>query len=573
MKIESVKITNFRSIKAAEIRMHDITAIVGENNAGKTAVLRALNSVMNFKEEEENFVNYRHRFAPRCNTHIKVVFTDVPRRFSDKIVNGNLSILFHYKYSTQKKQFSYLNPQNDEIVLDDAFLAELKKEIIYVYIPADRTNKDTLWEDGSIFKKLVSAYIAQHTENRDTISTHVRKATEKIHSAALKNLEKEINNLYLQNKSVDFKVDFPSSLDYTVLLSSVMLSINEYDHNYLLQEWGSGTKSLAVIAMHRANALLNKASIVLGIEEPEINLHPQGQKKFIMTLRDKRHQNETQSIFTTHSTVLVDSLKHEEIVLVRRKSDNRGFISDITQISDDFWERNNIEEFKHYQYFNYKNSDFLFAKFIIVGESKNDCQVLEGLITPIIGNKAADISYLDSGGVCNIQYPFFLLKELKIPFVIVVDKDFFFPYLNNNQLEDSRDVRTGLPTYSATMNHNAVLDALFPQPMRTDIEAANRKGYRAFFDKIKNAGIVSMNYCLEMDLSCSKNARNAYYNILHIEPARQSQKNLLISNKKAIKRIENIDQVLSSIPRKSLPESYKKIKNQIVDMINSMLIA
>ena len=80
MKIESVIITNFRSIKNAVIRMHDITAIVGENNAGKTAVLRALNSVMNFKEEEENFINYRHRFAPRCNTHIRVVFTDVPFR-------------------------------------------------------------------------------------------------------------------------------------------------------------------------------------------------------------------------------------------------------------------------------------------------------------------------------------------------------------------------------------------------------------------------------------------------------------------------------------------------------------
>lgn len=349
MKIESVIITNFRSIKNAVIRMHDITAIVGENNAGKTAVLRALNSVMNFKEEEENFINYRHRFAPRCNTHIRVVFTDVPQRFADKIVGGRLTIQFHYTYSSRKKQFAYLNSRNEEMVLDDTFLAELKNEIIYVYIPADRTNKDTIWEDDSIFKKLVSAYVAQHTENRDTISTHVRKATEKIHSVALKNLEKEINNLYLQNKSVDFKVNFPSNIDYTVLLSSVMLSMNEYGHNYLLQEWGSGTKSLAVIAMHRANALLNKASIVLGIEEPEINLHPQGQKKFIMTLRDKRHQNETQSIFTTHSTVLVDSLKHEEIILVRRKSDNRGFVSDITQISDDFWQRNSIEEFKHYQ--------------------------------------------------------------------------------------------------------------------------------------------------------------------------------------------------------------------------------
>ena len=574
MKIESLDIINFRSIKKATIRMHDITAIVGENNAGKTAVLRALNSVMNFKEEEENFANCRHRFAPRCNTHIKIVFTDIPPRFADKEVEGKLTIQFHYTYSNRKKQLTYLNFQNEEITLDDSFLTELKTEIIYVYIPADRTTKDTLWESDSIFQKLVSAYVAQHTENRDTISTYVRRATEKIHSAALKNLEKEINNLYLQNKSVDFKVNFPSDLDYTVLLSSVMLSMNEYGHNYLLQEWGSGTKSLAVIAMHRANALLNRASIVLGIEEPEINLHPQGQKKFIMTLRDKRHQNETQSIFTTHSTVLVDSLRHEEIILVRRKSDNRGFVSDITQITDDFWQRNGIEEFKHYQYFNYKNSDFFFAKFIIVGESKNDCQVFEGLINPAIGNKTADISYLDSGGVCNIQYPFFLLRELHIPFIMIVDKDFFFPYSNNNKLEDSRNAHTGLPTYSTTMNHNAVLDVLFSQPqVRQEIEDANRKGYRAFFDKIKSTGIVSMNYCLEMDLTCSSQARSHYYQILHIEPANQNQPNLLVSKKNAIKRIEYIDQVLKSIPKNSLPESFKKIKNHIIDMINSMVIA
>lgn len=35
MKIDSIKIKNFRSIKNAFIRMHNITAIVGENNAGK----------------------------------------------------------------------------------------------------------------------------------------------------------------------------------------------------------------------------------------------------------------------------------------------------------------------------------------------------------------------------------------------------------------------------------------------------------------------------------------------------------------------------------------------------------
>lgn len=574
MKIESIKITNFRSIKNAIVRMHDITAIVGENNAGKTAVLRALNAVLNYEDEEEFFINYSHRFAPRCNTHINVTFIDVPHNFAEKTVGGKLTIKFHYTYSNRKKQFTYINAQNEEIVIDDTFLTDLKREIIYVYIPADRTNNDTRWKDGSIFKKLVSAYVAQHTENRDTISTHVRKATDKIHSAALKSLEKEINSLYLQNKSVDFKVDFPSDLDYSVLLSSVVLSMNEYGHNYLLQEWGSGTKSLAVIAMHRAYALLNKASIVLGIEEPEVNLHPQGQKKFILTLRDKRHQNETQSIFTTHSTVLVDSLRHEDIVLVRRKSDNRGFVSDITQLPDDFWQRNNIVEFKHYQYFNYKNSDFFFAKFIVVGESKNDCQVLENLINPVIGNKATDVSYLDAGGVCSIQYPFHLLKELRIPFVIVVDRDFFFSYSNNNKLDDSRNPITGLPSYSTTMNHNEVLDVLFNDPVkRSEIESASRQGYRAFFEKIKGAGIVSMNYCLEMDLTCSNQARNKYYQLLHIAPANQTQHTILVSNKNAIKKIENIDFIIRNIPTSSLPESYLKIKNYIVDQINSMVLA
>ena len=33
-------------------------ALVGENNAGKTAILRALNSVFNYEYEKEFFLNY-----------------------------------------------------------------------------------------------------------------------------------------------------------------------------------------------------------------------------------------------------------------------------------------------------------------------------------------------------------------------------------------------------------------------------------------------------------------------------------------------------------------------------------
>lgn len=62
MKIKSISIENFRSIKNATINFNEITALVGENNAGKTAVLRALNSVFNYEYENEFFLNSMHRY-------------------------------------------------------------------------------------------------------------------------------------------------------------------------------------------------------------------------------------------------------------------------------------------------------------------------------------------------------------------------------------------------------------------------------------------------------------------------------------------------------------------------------
>lgn len=575
MKISEVTIEKFRSIKKATFRMNDITAVVGENNAGKTAVLRALNAVLNYKFEESNFINKRHQYAPRNNTHITITFTDVPNRdiYTDKICAGRLTIKFSFSYSDNKKKYVILKGR-EVLSIDEIFLQELSKDIMYVYIPAGRTNKDVTWSDGSIFKELITSYTAQYTENRDTISSHVRQATNKIHDTVLTKLESKINTLYMQNRSMDFKIEFPSDLDYTSLLDKIEFSLNEYGSNYLLQEWGSGTKSLAVIAMYRANALLKNGSIVLGIEEPETNLHPQAQKRFILSLKEELHNNETQTIFTTHSTVLVDELGHDDILLVRRTSDeSRSFKTIVSQITTEFWTRYNIEEFKHYQYFNYKNSDFFFSKYVILGESKNDCQVLERLVASEVGNKIADISFLDAGGVENIKYPYYLLKELGIPFITVVDRDFFFPYINDNKLELSRAVQTGLPIYSDVMKNDDIINDIFNSAAaKQRLIDMHKEGYRKFFGYIKQYKILSMNYCLEMDLTCSAKARDEYFKLLNTMPENKNQKHLLEKNNKTIKRIDKILYILDRIQKKHYPESYSKIRVAIVEDINRYLI-
>ncbi len=286
----------------------------------------------------------------------------------------------------------------------------------------------------------------------------------------------------------------------------------------------------------------------------------------MLSLKSNLQNNETQTIFTTHSTVLINELAHEDILLLRRTPDSkRGFISSATQLPSNFWEKYHIEEFKHYQYFNYKNSDFFFSKYVVLGESKNDCQVFEKLIEKELKDKIADVSFLDAGGVENIKYPYYLLKELKIPFITIVDRDYFFEYQNNNILNDSRNPNTGLPNYSNFLRNDPVINDIFPtQVLKDKLVENSRAGYRKFFDFISHYNILSMNYCLEMDLTCSSAARSMYYQKLDIPESRQSQKTLLVDNQKGIKRAERILSIVDALPARSMPESYIKIKNAIL---------
>ncbi len=82
-------------------------------------------------------------------------------------------------------------------------------------------------------------------------------------------------------------------------------------------------------------------------------------------------------------------------------------------------------------------------------------------MSPLLGEKIYNISILNLDGVKNLKYPFFLLKDLGIPFSAVVDKDFFTQY-KNGSLVKSRAHDTCLPIYSNTLNiKNPVIKDIF----------------------------------------------------------------------------------------------------------------
>lgn len=573
MKLSEARIENFRSIKFCHLLLDEITAVIGENNAGKTALLRALNSVFNWEYEKNNFLNNTHQYAARTTTKITLTFEDVSLRdlYLDKLNGDKLVLCFKYSYgaTTRKRTLSCLTPDSS-VVVDDEFLSEMKHDIDYVYIPANRSNRDLTWTENSIFKRVITAYSQHHTQLRDNISAQVARVAGKLKTSIFQKIEEELYDSSLLDESEKYHLDYNSNIDYSIFLNKVGINVGEGANSYPVTEYGSGVKSLSVIALYRALAKLNRVNVILGIEEPETNLHPHAQKKLIASIQHNRKEYEVQAIFATHSTVIVDELDHEDIILARRVPDaRRGFHTEFSQLKKDFWDTYHLDEYKHSRFFRYRNSDFFFAKYVIIVESVTDAQVVTKLIRDLIKEKMFYVSILNLDGIKNLKYPYFLLKSLGIPFSMMVDKDFLTQY-KNDSLKNSRNELTCLPEYKNEANqHNPVINAIWDSPQaKVELSSKLKESYSKLFEFCATNRLYPMQYCLEMDLVASKESRSAYCRVMNVTDDDAAYEALLVERCDAIKEPDKVLQVLDALTPVQYPYSYKKIRNAIAQDIN-----
>ena len=107
MKISTIKIEKFRSIKKASLTLNDMCALVGANNAGKSHVLRALNSFFNFEDEQESFFNGSHRYNKNARPTITIIFTEISENEvpNDYIHNKKLVIKFTYRWDRNRPTY------------------------------------------------------------------------------------------------------------------------------------------------------------------------------------------------------------------------------------------------------------------------------------------------------------------------------------------------------------------------------------------------------------------------------------------------------------------------------------
>lgn len=568
MKISKIELKKFRSIEKCVIELNDLNAIFGQNNSGKSAIIRALNCFFNFKEEEVNFIQGKHHYNSSSTPVITLTFTDFDVEFNDYSENSALQIQQTYKSSSRKVIYKY-KKNGSFINAPENLLDLINQKISFVYIPPNRTAEELKWEEDSLIKELVEEYLKKETARRDNLTPKFRHATESLENGALKRIGKEVDNFYSLKKDFTYKLGFNQDSNYLSFLNNIEIFIEEFGVAHNLDDCGTGLQSVTIIAFYRVLAKLKGKHIILGLEEPETNLHPQAQRELINSIKNTSPDEYTQVLLTTHSTVIVDNVDHKHITLVRKvKDEQRGFKSEVFKLKKSFFEDHNLEEFKYYQFHNYRNSDFFFANYVIFVESKNDAEVVKYLAK----SKGIDldlygISLINIDGVKNLPYPFHIVKDLNLPYTIILDKDYFIPYLNG-ELKSSRDSE-GLPKYKYEFKSGILLNDLIPASV-DQLKLLNlfRTNHSQALNHLEKFNIICMNYSLEMDLLCSDLAVSEMSKTLKLNSLQSNRPFLLTERHKAIKDIENILTVLKKLQIINYPNSFKRIRNRVEKIIS-----
>ena len=376
MKIDSVYIKNFRSIKEATISVKDLTILIGNNGTGKTTILEAVHFALspNFlsgKIEPSDFYNNTPESIIIDLIFINPFDVEIPDLFNNKqIVSCNkihLNIKKREK-ATSGKSFT------DGYVIENYYVPVAPK--------TDENSWDIKRKNGSIFKfserqlavnysepvnSIRSFYFAKNrnTQIRRGYNSSITNVFDDFNWRFIHHIESNPTDYYIKKQNFEEQIlyniddksikksfttlneklkDFGipevsiSFIESNAPFNSAFLSNKINSLDIKVDNLGSGVEMIISLLYLETLASLSNEEILIIIDEPELHLHPSLQEKFIQYL--KNISSEKQIIVSTHSPYFFKNCCSDKNIklLVTKLIDNQSQIKDAEyQLSTFSW--------------------------------------------------------------------------------------------------------------------------------------------------------------------------------------------------------------------------------------------
>ncbi len=370
MKIKEIRIQNFRSLVDVSIPLDDTTVLLGENNAGKTAVLDAIRFMLSTSANrrgatfDEYDIHLPHAEAdPRHSEGIilSALFeesledkwddegTDLSDVINIDIVSGirSLRLRVSYRYDSQKKTYEiiteFLNLAGQPIGREiNTFYNRLTRYLPIFHLSTLR-DVDSAFSNRSPFWGKLLKSLELPEEKRKALQQQIEALNQDVMNAEprIQQIRKTLGQagdiVAAGSGNVTDIRALPLKADELLTQAEVVLRGRGNNAFFPLSRHGQGVQSLSVLFLFQAfvehlleTTYEKQSKPLLTLEEPEAHLHPQAARE----LWKKVAALPGQKVITTHSPYFAQHVPLKSLRLLRR----RGAITTIHYVTD------NVEE-------------------------------------------------------------------------------------------------------------------------------------------------------------------------------------------------------------------------------------
>lgn len=396
MKIKSMRVQNFRSVKQIEIEAEQLNVIVGQNNHGKTNFFEAVNWFFNgfsrgigksnlifsgasTSEEitvEVTFTGLQDAIQAMSNATKKQAMLRIFGEDEDEICIRRTT-----GFDSGKKR-ELQRPDTDDwenTMGADGTWNDLLPQIEYVHT---KINVDDIsgYKSKSPISEMLSGVLTaiieedpRYAELKDKFGDLFAGEESEV-KAKLDELSGKVE-IYLKKQfpdetKVKFSVEIPPFNDLLKGFST------EVDDGVLTSvgEKGDGMQRAVMLAIIQAYAEFRKENatarkFIFLIDEAELHLHPSAQRALLKALSDIA-DNGDQVFINTHSSVLITS-EHQQKLFSVEKLEKKSIIKDIVHEDD----RANII----FDLLGGSPTDLLLPKNIIIVEGRSEYEFINNI--------------------------------------------------------------------------------------------------------------------------------------------------------------------------------------------------
>lgn len=359
MNIAYIDIKNFRGISNARIYLSNHTVLIGDNNAGKSTILEAIDLVLGPERlnkipvvDEHDFFNgaYHNEAggSPQIEIELLVVglADEQQRRFMNNIEFWNeetKSILPEDSIievdkpniipALRVKFIGLYDPEEDDFIGDTYFCSPVldseqplskfrrsdKRECGFLYLRAIRTGARALsMERGSLLDIILRLREIRPKMWEDVLNQLRATAVATDPSSGMNEILSGVQKALKDFVPTDWGAEphlKVSDLTREHLRKTLTIFMSTGDGTYHapFQHQGTGTINTMVLALLTMIGEAKK-NVIFAMEEPEIAIPPYTQKRIINSICKKS----SQAIFTSHSPFVLEEFAPEKIVLIQR---------------------------------------------------------------------------------------------------------------------------------------------------------------------------------------------------------------------------------------------------------------